>query len=591
MTAQQQAFDFGQTMRGRTDIQVYRSGEQALGGGLEGAERTSRETFNWDVAAVPPDRAINTVKEPADARAKDMVINDGYARGAIQTHMDSIVGAQYRLNSKIAWQMIPGATKEWADEAQRIIENRFHLIAESEACYLDAAGMNTFTGKIRLGVAGFVMTGEILETSEWDRSAGRPIKTCFQSVDPSRLRNPDWQSDTKDLRRGVKVDSRGKPLGYYIQRNHPNSFWPGAYDMLDFAYVPRMKPWGRPQVIHIIEQLFPDQHRGVADMVAALKRMRMTKHLQDVVLQNAVINATYCAAIESEMPTAEMIVAMGGDASNADSLNEAIGAYLAGLQKYLAGAENIALDGAMIPHLYPGTKLNMKTLGTPGGVGTDFEASLLRHTAAALGMDYAEFSRDYSRMSYATAKLSTENTRRSMRARKKMVADRLASAIFGNVLEEFIAQGEVPLPPGFTRDDFYRPLMREAFSRCSWIGTGTGQIDELKETQAAILRIKAGLSTYEIEIGRLGEDWREIFEQKALEAGVMAERSLVFDMGTNKGNTGQGGDQAQQDAEDAQDQQDDAEMNDDGESVTVRLPAELARYLGDKVLGGNGDAQ
>ena len=50
-------------------------------------------------------------------------------------------------------------------------------------------------------------------------------------------------------------------------------------------------------------------------MVSALKRMRMTKHLQDVVLQNAVINATYCAAIESEMPTAEMIVAMGGDAS------------------------------------------------------------------------------------------------------------------------------------------------------------------------------------------------------------------------------------------------------------------------------------
>lgn len=568
MAAEQQAFEFGQTLRGRTDVQIYRgngSVEHALGGGLEGAERTSRETVNWNVASVPPDRAINSVKEPADARAKDMVINDGYARGAIQSHMDAIVGAQYRLNAKIAWKVIPGATKAWADEAQKIIEDRFHLIAESEACYLDAAGMNTFTGKIRLGVAGFVMTGEVLETSEWDRSAGRPLKTCFQSVDPSRLRNPDWQMDTKDMRRGVKVDARGKPLGYYIQRNHPNSFWPGAYDMLDFAYVPRYKPWGRPQVIHIIEQLFPDQHRGVADMVAALKRMRMTKHLQDVVLQNAVINATYCAAIESEMPTAEMIVAMGGDASSPEALNTAIGAYLAGLQKYLAGAENIALDGAMIPHLYPGTKLNMKTLGTPGGVGTDFEASLLRHTAAALGLDYAEFSRDYSRMSYATAKLSTENTRRFMRSRKKSVADRLANLIYGNVLEEFISQGEVPLPPGFTRDDFYKPLMREAFSRCTWIGTGTGQIDELKETQAAILRIKAGLSTYEIEIARLGEDWREIFEQQALEAGVREEKGLVFDLNTNKGNTGQGGDQG--DGNDAQQQQaDDAEMDDTGEA-------------------------
>lgn len=559
----QEAFEFAKG----PNITIYQgngSVEHALGGGLEGAERTSRETVNWNVASVPPDRAINSVKEPADARAKDMVINDGFARGAVQSHMDSIVGAQYRLNAKIMWSVIPGATKEWADEAQKVIEDRFHLIAESDACYLDAAGMNTFTGKIRLGVAGFVMTGEVLETSEWDRSAGRPLKTCFQSVDPSRLRNPDWQSDTKDLRRGVKVDGRGKPLGYFIQRNHPNSFWPGSYDMLDFAYVPRFKPWGRPQVVHIIEQLFPDQHRGVADMVSVLKRMKMTKHFSDVVLQNAVINATYAAAIESEMPTAEMIVAMGGDTSTPEALNNAIGAYLAGLQKYLAGAENIALDGAMIPHLYPGTKLNMKTLGTPGGVGTDFEVAQNRHIAAGLGLDYAEFGRDYSRMSYATAKLSTETTRRFMRSRKKRVADRLANMIYGNVLEEFISQGEVPLPPGFTRDDFYRPLMREAFSRCTWIGTGTGQIDELKETQAAILRIKAGLSTYEIEIARFGEDWREIFEQQALEAGVRAEKGLVFDLNTNKGNTGQGGDQEQQQTEDAHDaERDDTGGNDD----------------------------
>lgn len=550
-----------------TDIQVWQgngSVEHALGGGLEGAERTSRETVNWQVANVPPDRAINSVKEPADARAKDMVINDGYARGAVQSHMDSIVGAQYRLNAKIAWKAIPGATKAWADEAQEIIENRFHLIAESEACYLDAAGMNTFTGKIRLAVAGFVMTGEVLETSEWDRSVGRPLKTCFQSVDPSRLKNPDWSTDTKDLRRGVKVDARGKPIGYHIQRTHPNSFWMGDYGQLDSVYVPRYKPWGRPQVIHIIEQLFPDQHRGVADMVSTLKRMRMTKHLQDVVLQNAVINATYVAAIESEMPTAEMVVAMGGDASDPEALNNAIGAYLSGLTKYYGAAGNVALDGAMIPTFYPGTKLNMKTLGTPGGVGTDFEASLLRHTAAGLGMDYAEFSRDYSKMSYATAKLSTENTRRFMRSRKKSVADRVANLMYGNILEEFISQGEVPLPPGFTRDDYYRPLMRDAFSRCSWIGTGTGQIDELKETQAAILRIKSGLSTYEIEIARLGEDWREIFEQKAIEAGIMEAKSLVFDLGTNKGNTGQGGDSGGGNA--AQEAADDAERDDTGEN-------------------------
>lgn len=543
--------------------------ENALGGGLEGAERTSRETVNWDVANVPPDRAINGVKGPADARAKDMVVNDGFARGAVQISMDSIVGAQYRLNAKIAWKAIPGATKEWALEAQQVIEERWRLLAESQNCWLDAAGMNTFTGMIRLGVASFVMTGEALVTSEWDRSNGRPLKTCFQLIDPARLDNPDWETDTSRIRRGVRVDGRGKPIGYFIKRNHPGAFYWDDFAPQDHAYIPRYKPWGRPQVFHIIEQLFPDQHRGVADMVAVLKRMRMTKHLQEVVLQNAVINATYVAAIESELPTAEMIVAMGGEEGSVEAYENAIGGYLAGLQQYLKGAGNIDLDGAMIPHLYPGTKLNARALGTPGAIGTDFEASLLRNIAAGLGIDYAEFSRDYSKMSYATAKLSDAKTVRNMQSRKKNVADRIADMMYSNVVEEFIAQGVIPLPPGFTRDDYYAdPLMRDAFGRANWIGSGRGQIDELKETQAAILRIKAGFSTYEIEIARLGEDYREIFEQRAEEEGLMREKGLTFDLSTNKGNTGQGGDtggsgEGPGNGNEAEDQ-DDEDIDDDG---------------------------
>ena len=44
--------------------------ERALGGGLEGAERTSRETFSWNPAVISPDRQLNPVKDMADARAR-----------------------------------------------------------------------------------------------------------------------------------------------------------------------------------------------------------------------------------------------------------------------------------------------------------------------------------------------------------------------------------------------------------------------------------------------------------------------------------------------------------------------------------------
>jgi capsid protein len=122
------------------------------------------------------------------------------------------------------------------------------------------------------------------------------------------------------------------------------------------------------------------------------------------------------------------------------------------------------------------------------------------------------------------------STWRFMQSRKKNVADRLASAIYTLVLEEEINAGNLPLPPGKTAAHFYEPLMKDAYSACSWIGASRGQIDELKETQAAILRIKSGLSTYEIEVSKLGLDFREVFEQRAREEGIIKAKGLAFSL-------------------------------------------------------------
>ncbi|AKJ73889.1 portal protein [Salmonella phage 37] len=95
-------------------------------------------------------------------------------------------------------------------------------------------------------------------------------------------------------------------------------------------------------------------------------------------------------------------------------------------------------------------------------------------------------------------------------------------------LEEEVNAGNVPLPPGFTWRDFYDPMKRDALCNAEWIGASRGQIDEKKETEAAILRIKNGLSTYEAEIARLGGDFREVFKQRAREEGIIKELGLDF---------------------------------------------------------------
>lgn len=498
--------------------------------GLEGADM-SRETYSWRAPMGSPDQVINRAKAQADARGVDMMRNDGLAYGGALIHQDSIVGAHFRLNATPAMQVLRARDKRfddvWLKEFRETTEARFDLVGESEGNWLDASRMNTLTGMTRLAVIGAVLRGEVLATAEWIRNqARRPCYTCIQMISPDRLSNPQNGMDTRYLKRGKVVDIRGRPLSYWIRSGHPLE----SYDALSYQWknIPAETNFGRKQVIHIIEQMEPDQSRGVAPMVSVLKKMRMAKNFSEIVLQNMVVQASYAAAIESELPADVLAVMMGQHQGTGDAYSASITQFLTMLSGYLGGANNIAIDGTKIPHLFPGTKLATKTLVSPGGIGMEFEESINRHIAAGLGVSYEEYSKDFSKLSYSGLKGAFASTERGMKTKKKKIADRFASIVYSLWLEEDIQDGNIPMPNGIGKLFFYEPLMKEALCKANWIGSGKGQIDELKETQAAIMRIAAGLSTYEIEVARFGGDWREVFAQKAREAGIIEGYGLVL---------------------------------------------------------------
>lgn len=508
------------------------------GGAFDGADRFTRETALWRPSMRSPDGAINNAKLLADARGRDTVRNSGYAAGAVALHRDSIVGAQYRLNATPNWKVLSafgrGFDDAWADEFQQVVEARFTLIAESDSAWLDAQRVNTLTGMIRLAVGIFLYTGEHISTCEWVPDPVRPLNTCLQFVSGDRLCNPGNTMDTNVMRRGIERTTKGQAIAYHFRMGDVTDPYPDSQPFV-WRRVPVTKPWGRKQVLHIIEQGAPDQSRGMSEMVACLKNMHMTRKFADVTLQNAVVQATYAAAIESELPSEAIAVAMGAQPDQlGSSLMGVYGAFMGALGQYLDAANNIRIDGAQIPHLFPGTKLNMQPAKTVGGVGTSFEESLMRHTAASLGLSYEEFSRDFSKTNYSSGRAAMGVSAKFMASRKKHLADRLATNVYALVLEEEMANGNVPLPRGVTRDTFYAPLAKEAFTSCKWIGSGAGQIDELKETQAAGLRVAMGISTWEIECARLGLDWRETFQQRSREEALLKDLGLTFDLSAKK---------------------------------------------------------
>lgn len=503
--------------------------ESAMGGGLEGAERTTRETVNWTPPNISIDAQMSAAKPMADLRARDSVQNDGYAMGAMAIHKDSIVGAHYRMNSRPNFRALKAlgftADEVWAEEFQKAAESQFDLIGDSPSCWLDAAGTKTFTEMVRLVVGSWVIAGESLGIAEWLKGPQRPLRTAINLLPPERMSNPYYVSDTRRLRQGIEQNKFGRPLAAHIRANNPGDWLLADSLSMRWMRVPWTKPWGRRQVLHGYAPMQPYQTRGLSEMVSVLKQMRMTRKLQEMVLQNAVIQASYAATIESELPRDMVAEMMGAGDGNQDMSNN----YLRQLLEYTSGSKNVNIDGAKVPVLYPGTKLNVSPLSAPGGMGEDYEQSLLRHTAAGLGLSYEQFARDYSQTTYSSARASSAETEKFMVSRKKGAADRFATEVWHLVLEEMISNDQLPLPGKMKRADFYKPLAKEALGRCSWIGAGRGYIDRLRETQAALMAIRGGLSTYEREAALMGEDYRDVFEQRAREQRMQREAGLGLD--------------------------------------------------------------
>lgn len=512
--------------------------DMAFGGAYDGAARFDKNISTWMPPLQSADADLLPDKELLDARSRDVARNDAYVQGGATTHKDGIVGALYALNAKPNVEVLGSAdgffTEEWATNFQKEAEALFTIWAESPRKWVDASGQNTFTSLIRLTTGVYTFAGEAIAAVEWINERGRDFKTAIQMIDTDRLMQPITAQMNPLIRGGIKHDRRGRHLSYFIRVEHPNDYRSLTFTgNSPFAYkeVKAEKPWGRKQVIYIREQLRVDQTRAISEIVSALKEIHITRKFRDVTLQNAVVNAMYAASIESDLPP-EAVYSQLGSGNIGQSVADYASAFLGAVSEYVGSSKHMKLDGVKVPHLFPGTKFKLHPAGNPGGVGQDFEAGLLRYIAASLNISYEELARDFTKTNYSSARAAMALTWRFMQSRKKLVADEMANAIYRLWLEEAINMGRLKTFPaakaGMLYTDGVLNLMFDALSSCDWIGAARGQIDELKETQAAVLRIKYGLSTHEDELQRLGKDYRRVYAQLQREMNEREERGIVL---------------------------------------------------------------
>lgn len=479
-----------------------------------GADRLNPDLHSWNPVLRSADAEILPEWSTLVARTRDMGRNNGYAAGAIQTHLDNIVGTGLRLSAKPDWRAL-GLSAEWAEEWSRNTEARWRQYAEDIDCNSDYSRQLNFAGQLGQGYRSYLTSSELLGTIEWRPRPGVRYATCVQMVLPDRLCNPLGASDGPALRGGVRIDPvTGEALGYHIRNGHPNDAGLSGLGSMRWQYVPATTDWGRRRVIHIFDAEQPGQHRGKPGFASVLSQMRVMDRYQKAALQAAIVNAMYAAVIESDLGSAEVAGALGGTSP--------LDTYMQAKSAFAKEVGPVHFDGARVTHLLPGEKLNLLSAEHPSAAFSEFEAATLRHIAAGLNLSYEQLSRDYSKTNYSSARASLLEAWRFFMGRRHQVAARFAAHVYAAWLEEAIDLGDVEIPKG--APSFYEA--KTAWTKALWIGAPKGHIDELKEMNARQIQYGLYTTTLEKLCAEQGEDWEEVLEQRARESRRMTSLGI-----------------------------------------------------------------
>ncbi|MEF3754153.1 phage portal protein [Escherichia coli] len=330
---------------GMTSLREY-AGYHGGGSGFGGQLRA------WN----PPGESVDAALLPnftrGNARADDLVRNNGYAANAIQLHQDHIVGSFFRLSHRPSWRYL-GIGEEEARAFSREVEAAWKEFAEDDCCCIDVERKRTFTMMIREGVAMHAFNGELFVQATWDTSPSRLFRTQFRMVSPKRISNPNNTGDSRNCRAGVQINDSGAALGYYVSEDGYPGWMPQKW-----TWIPRELPGGRASFIHVFEPVEDGQTRGANVFYSVMEQMKMLDTLQNTQLQSAIVKAMYAATIESELDTQSAMDFILG--ANSQEQRDKLTGWIGEIAAYYAAAP-VRLGGAKVPHLMPGDSLNLQT--------------------------------------------------------------------------------------------------------------------------------------------------------------------------------------------------------------------------------------
>lgn len=444
------------------------------GYGNYGASHSRNSMRGWNWLGGSADEDIHDNLDVLRQRSRDLYSGVPMASAALKTMRTNVVGQGLRLKSQIDFKYL-GISEEQAREIESVIEREFALWADTPDC--DAERIDNFYELQQLAFLNWLMSGDVLALMPVKKRAGNPYELTVQLIEADRISTPDNEKFNENIVSGVERDKTGEVVAYWISKKHPL-----ASDCSFKNEWKRIKAYGdktgRRNALFICCRERIGQYRGVPFIAPVIEALKQIGRYTDAELMAAVISGMFTVFIEkdgvSEAPPF-------GEDDEQDTPAER------------TGAGTVRLGNGAIIDLQDGEKAHDINPGRPNANFNGFVEAILSQIGAALEIPYEVLTKHFS-SNYSAARGALLEAWKTFKMYRSWLANDFCQPIFEEWFCEAVAKGRISAP-GFFSD----PQIRRAYCRAKWNGPTQGQIDPLKEVNAAVVRVQNGFSTRDTE--------------------------------------------------------------------------------------------
>ncbi len=282
---------------------------------------------------------------------------------------------------------------------------------------------------------------------------------------------------------GIELDRWGRPVRYHL--SNP-----------EFGVAYSTEKVAASEMIHGYERRRSLQNRGEPWLAPVIERIWQEGDLVDAELRSAINCAGLSLVFTSDY-------------------HDALDTTVQGTPE--DPAQRVPVGGIM--RAFPGEDVKAFSHNRPAQQIAAFRQTLRGDIAASSRLSQRWLDKDYSRNSYSSMRGDNLDSDRVLSPVSQWFGHATIGALYRKVLPYLCVQADVEMPKRI----HYR-----------LVPDGQPYVDPLKDAQAAIAAIAAGLSTWEAEIGKRGGDYRQVWKQLQRERELATELGLVLDLsGTN----------------------------------------------------------